>query len=94
MLSVQQPYAWLIQKNYNKACFDGKLLYNAVEIVCHTYALMRFWVGLNAKGCIYGVNATLNIAFKLLAKLSQRMKDIKLIQDADQDRGDDQEASK
>lgn len=37
---------WAIWKSRNKACFNGKLLKNPSEIICHASALMRFWAGL------------------------------------------------
>lgn len=41
-----------------------------------------------------GVNAMLKIAAKLLAKPSQAAKDFNLIQDTEQEGGDDQEPNK
>jgi hypothetical protein len=46
--------------------FDGKLLNNPIEIICHAYVLSRLWIGLQNDGdkemLINGVNAMLKIA--------------------------------
>jgi len=36
---------WAIWKGRNKACFDGVVIKNPIEILCHAGALMRFWTG-------------------------------------------------
>ena len=63
---------WAIWKTRNKPCFDGKLLNNAIEVICHVYTLLRFYADLQNDGdkemLINGVNAMLKIALKLLAK--------------------------
>jgi hypothetical protein len=87
-------FCWAIWKARNKACFDGKLLNNPTEIVCHASALMRFWAGLYADGdqemLIDGVNAMLKIVVKLLTKLGKKKRNIQMIQDANGE-GDDEE---
>lgn len=63
---------WVIWKCRNKMCFDGKVLKNPIEIICHACALMRFWAGLqkdeDKEKLIQGVNNMLRIATRLLTK--------------------------
>jgi hypothetical protein len=67
---------WAIWKAWNKACFEGKLIQNPVEILCHACALMQLWAGLYAgeekEVMIDGVSAMLKIAMELLTKPSKR----------------------
>lgn len=60
---------WAIWKAQNKACFEGVLIKNPIQIICHAGALMRFWTGLYAdveKMLINGVNTMLKVAAELL----------------------------
>ena len=63
--------------------FEGKLIKNPVQILCHACALMRFWAGLyvgdDKEILIDGVNAMLKIAVELLTKPSKRSRIAKLI---------------
>jgi hypothetical protein len=61
---------WAIWKARNKACFEGKIIKNPIEIICHAGTLMRFWTGLYAevdrRMLINGVNTMLKVASGLL----------------------------
>jgi hypothetical protein len=61
---------WAIWKARNAACFEGKIIKNAVEIICHAGALTRFWAGLYAdverEMLINGVNTMLREATRLI----------------------------
>lgn len=91
-------FCWATWKARNKACSEGKLLRNPVEIVCHACALIHFWAGLFAGEdkdvMIDGVNAMLKIAVKLLAKQSHKTGDVKRLRGSDQDDGGDPDSSK
>ena len=80
---------WAIWKTRNKACFDGKLLNNPIEIICHTCALMRFQAGLQSyedkELLIQGVNDMLKIVVQLLTKPSSSVVRMQLLRDADED---------
>lgn len=60
-----------IWKKRNKACFEGKIIKNPLEIFCYACALMNFWAGLFAdsekKQLEDGVTTMLKIANELLA---------------------------
>ena len=90
---------WVLQlyvgpyKVRSKACFEGKLIKNPIEILCHACALMRFWADLYADGAkealIEGVNTMLKIDVKLFTKASERKRDIRRIQEENKhDEGD------
>lgn len=89
---------WAIWKARNRACFEGDLIKNPVEILCHACAFTRFWAGLYAKDdkeiLIKSVNAMLKITVELLTKPSKKTYAATLIQEADQDRECDHETPK
>lgn len=61
---------WAIWKARNRACLDGRIIRNPIEILCHAAALMCFWTGLYAEidsmMLINGVNTMLKVASDLL----------------------------
>ena len=61
---------WAIWKARNRACFDGRIIRNPIEILCHAAALMCFWTGIYAEidsmMLINGVNTMLKVASDLL----------------------------
>lgn len=86
---------WVIWKSCDKACFDGKLLKNPIEIMCLASALMRFWAGLqrdeDKEVLIQGANDMLKIAIRLLTKPSSGAARLQMLQDADADEDEDAE---
>jgi len=54
-----------IWKAQNKACFQGKVIKNPIEIICHAGALMQYWTVLYAE-VVNGVNTMLKVAAELL----------------------------
>jgi len=67
---------WAIWKCRNKACFEGKLINNPLEIICHANALMIYWAGLYAEmdreQLIEGANLMLKVAKEVLAAQTAR----------------------
>lgn len=82
---------WAIWKGRNKACFEGEVIKNPIEILSHAGALMRFWIGLyaevNREMLINGVNTMLREAARLLPNdpAADRQKHLKSRED-DEDR--------
>lgn len=77
---------WAIWKARNRACFDGKIIRNPIEIICHAGALMRFWTGLflemDRAMLIDGANTMLKVATEIFISQSTtggRMKRLKSI---------------
>ena len=58
-------------KNRNKACFEKNFIKNPLEIICHAYALMKYWAGLFAERdreqLEEGVATMMRVATELLA---------------------------
>ena len=69
-LSGVSAICWAIWKARNKACFEGEIIKNPIEILCHAGALMQFWTGLYAEVdremLVNGVNTMLQVAARLL----------------------------
>ena len=80
---------WAIWKGRNKACFDGVVIKNPIEILCHAGALMRFWTGLYAEVdkemLINGVNTMLREATRLLLPKSTAEDRMKRLKSGDDD---------
>ena len=76
---------WAIWKCRNKACFEGKLINNPLEIICHANALMIYWAGLYAEmdreQLIEGANLMLKVAKEVLAAQTARQVNKLLLQD-------------
>jgi hypothetical protein len=83
---------WAIWKRRNKVVFEGKLLQNPLEIICHACALMVYWSGLFAEmdreQPVEGANTMLKVAKEVLAAQTTRQVNRLLLEDgnhADQD---------
>lgn len=78
----------------NKACFDGAIIKNPVEILCHAGALMRFWACLYAEVdremLINGVNTMLRVAVELLLPQDVAGGNVKRLKQGDPPGGADQ----
>ena len=82
---------WAIWKARNRACFDGKIIRNPIEIICLAGALMRFWTSLfpemDREMLIDGANTMLKVATKIFIAQSaagNRVKRMK-IEDCQED---------
>ena len=49
MLLVSLLFVGQYGKNRNKSCFEKNFIKNPLEIICHAYALMKYWAGLFAE---------------------------------------------
>lgn len=67
---------WAIWKSRNKACFEGKIIKNPLEIICHACVPMNYWAGLYAEvdkeQLVDGTNLMLKLAKDLPASQHTR----------------------
>jgi len=78
---------WAIWKCRNKAVFDGKMIKNPLEIICHACALMIYWSGLYAEldrdQLVEGANTMLRVAKEILAAQTTRQVNQPLLEDGE-----------
>jgi hypothetical protein len=87
---------WAIWKTQNVMCFKKKILRNPLEILCSTYAFMRYWASLYPEAMKEviekGVDLMLQTAIKLLgmkARVARHALIIKDKKDSDIDGDED-----
>jgi hypothetical protein len=87
---------WAIWKRRNKVVFEGKLLQNPLEIICHACALMVYWSGLFAEmdrdQPVEGANTMLRVAKEVLTAQTTRQVNQLLLEDGNRSDQDEDSA--